>query len=164
MSSEKQSPNTLRTLAYVFAIMCNVGVSFGAFILAIYAMMFSSLSSSLDLLDIYTGITATTLWICAIVCLVPLAWMIPMTIMIKKSRYDSEPHMALSICSLFFLGLLAGIFMLVSMSSASKNDDSQKSTKKEDSDVVALEKYAALYKSKAITKSEYEAKKKQILG
>ncbi|GMO14683.1 MAG: hypothetical protein Ta2E_05170 [Mycoplasmoidaceae bacterium] len=164
MSSDNQTPNTLRTLAYVLAIMCNIGVSLAAVILAIYAMMFASLSSSLGIIDVYTGITAGTLWILAVVCLVPLAWMIPMTIMIKKSRYDNEPHMALSICSLFFLGLLAGVFMLVSMSSTNKDGGSSNSSKKGNSDVEALEKYAALYKSKAITKAEYEAKKKQILG
>ncbi|ALD65989.1 hypothetical protein [Spiroplasma cantharicola] len=48
--------------------------------------------------------------------LIPLAWMIPMTIATKKSIGDNKPHIALGICSIFFMGILGficGILILI---------------------------------------------------
>ncbi|WP_342275453.1 hypothetical protein [Spiroplasma endosymbiont of Cantharis lateralis] len=48
--------------------------------------------------------------------LIPLIWMIPMTIATKKTIGDNQPHIALGICSIFFMGLLglvSGILILI---------------------------------------------------
>jgi hypothetical protein len=48
--------------------------------------------------------------------LLPLAWMIPMTLAAKKAQTDGQPHIALGLCAIIFalpLGLVAGILLLV---------------------------------------------------
>lgn len=46
--------------------------------------------------------------------IIPLAWAIPMTIMIKRSITSGKNHIALGICSLLFLNVIIGILMLIS--------------------------------------------------
>ncbi|WP_381415063.1 hypothetical protein NPX79_03555 [Spiroplasma endosymbiont of Anurida maritima] len=50
------------------------------------------------------------------ILILPLAWMIPMTIAIKKTIYDGKEHIALGICTIFFMpfGIISGILILVS--------------------------------------------------
>jgi len=46
-------------------------------------------------------------------CLIPLAWMIPMTVhYFKKTRAGEPTTLTFKICTLLFVNLLAGIFML----------------------------------------------------
>jgi hypothetical protein len=45
--------------------------------------------------------------------LIPLAWLIPMTIASKKAIGDGQDHIALGVCTLLFSNLLSGIFILV---------------------------------------------------
>ncbi|MDR2636337.1 MAG: hypothetical protein LBB95_00570 [Mycoplasmataceae bacterium] len=52
--------------------------------------------------------------VCVGIFLVPLLWLIPMTLATKKSITDNQPHVTLGVCQLFFAGLIPGIFMLVS--------------------------------------------------
>jgi hypothetical protein len=48
--------------------------------------------------------------------LIPLAWMIPMTLATKRAQTDGQQHTALGVCTILFawpFGLIAGIFILV---------------------------------------------------
>lgn len=47
-------------------------------------------------------------------CLIPLCWMIPMTVKYSNAIKNGEPvSTAFKVCSLLFVNTLAGIFMLV---------------------------------------------------
>ncbi|WP_339021013.1 hypothetical protein [Spiroplasma endosymbiont of Atherix ibis] len=49
--------------------------------------------------------------------LIPLAWIIPMTIAARKSIGDGKEHIALGICNILFMtmpfGIVSGILLLI---------------------------------------------------
>ncbi|WP_339020702.1 hypothetical protein [Spiroplasma endosymbiont of Atherix ibis] len=47
--------------------------------------------------------------------LIPLTWMIPMTIMTKNSIDDNKEHIALGVCQILFMpfGIVSGILILI---------------------------------------------------
>jgi predicted permease len=45
--------------------------------------------------------------------IIPLAWLIPMTIATFNARKDHREHVALGVCSIFFSNLIAGILILI---------------------------------------------------
>jgi len=52
----------------------------------------------------------------AFLFLIPLCWMIPMTIATKKAIGDGQEHIALGVCQIIFglaFGLISGILILV---------------------------------------------------
>ena len=50
----------------------------------------------------------------AFLMLIPLAWMIPMTVVLAKKRKNGEkPSVALGVCTLLFVNLISGILILV---------------------------------------------------
>ncbi|WP_338983176.1 hypothetical protein [Spiroplasma endosymbiont of Othius punctulatus] len=58
--------------------------------------------------------------------IIPLFWMVPMTIMINNAKKqvgtpNEKPHIALAICSLLFLGLISGICILIADVSTNNN-------------------------------------------
>lgn len=66
--------------------------------------------------------TILTCWL-----VLPLLWMVPMTILTKNAVNDNKPHIALGICEIIFsltiFGLIAGIFLLLSHTYNSSNED-----------------------------------------
>ncbi|WP_338970310.1 hypothetical protein [Spiroplasma endosymbiont of Labia minor] len=58
--------------------------------------------------------------------LIPLAWMIPMTIATKNAMNEATPHdhLVLGICVLIFQSLLSGILIIVATTTkTNKSDD-----------------------------------------
>jgi hypothetical protein len=46
--------------------------------------------------------------------IIPMCWMIPMTLSTKRAINDKKEHIALGVCMLLFCGILPGILMLIS--------------------------------------------------
>lgn len=103
--------NTLSTVAFAFGVVSIVGVALLAAVYIILAVvMFSTGTDEGSVLG--SGYITS-----GIICVIPLAWAIPMTLKMNRVRKGEETAgIAFCICTLLFLNLISGILLLVDQS------------------------------------------------
>ncbi|ATZ16621.1 hypothetical protein JN01_0158 [Entomoplasma freundtii] len=84
-------------------------------------MIIMTILSVVILTPLLLGTADIYLLFLAIMVLLPLAWMIPMTIMVKRCRNEvgtpnEKNHLALAICCTLFAGIIPGILAIVATS------------------------------------------------
>ncbi|HBR85762.1 MAG TPA: hypothetical protein DEA32_01035 [Firmicutes bacterium] len=97
--------STLRKVAFAFGILTIISVGVTGLIYFFLAISAVAASGA----DTDAAVQMTTLWVTAICLLIPLAWMIPMLIHMKKA---ADLSTGFSICTLLFFNLISGILLL----------------------------------------------------
>ena len=118
VQQNNNSSSSLLQVAFILNIITMV-----VFVLVIPAMMltgsaigsFVSVNSGDDTIGFATGAGFSVFSI--ILCFIPLAWMIPMTIYLNKIRKgQAEITTVYSVCTLFLVNVISGILLLVEQS------------------------------------------------
>ena len=112
--AENNSNKTLGTVAWVFMILACAACVLTAIV------AFAAPSAFMEAMQSYGGtsgvgdIDASAFAVgYAIGCLIPLAWSIPMTVIVKKKLNNNEPiGIGFKICTLLFVNLISGILLL----------------------------------------------------
>ena len=107
-SSEKDS--TLRLIAFIFAVIntAAIGVTVGILALMMIVGIVASASGS-------NPAAAVAFIFLTFLFLIPLAWMIPMTVHIYKIYKGMKANtIAFGVCTLIFCNLISGILLLCS--------------------------------------------------
>lgn len=118
VQQNSNSSSSLLQVAFIFNIITMVSL---ALVVPVIALMgsaiasFVSVNSGSDTIGIATGGEFSIAWL--ILCLIPLAWMIPMTIYLSKIRKgQTKITTAYSVCTLLFVNVVSGILLLVEQS------------------------------------------------
>lgn len=112
-TADKTSPyqtksNGTAKAAWVISIICMI-------VNTIFVLGMSGFVAVLSNEAMLTTTVEVSSYIMLICCLLPLAWQIPMTVMMKKyADGKTSKSVALGICTLLFCNLISGILLLVS--------------------------------------------------
>ena len=119
MSENNSTNKTLGTIALVFMIISCVGVGISA-IVSLFAP--SVMAEMLAGYGEEITITAATGIVYAICSLIPLAWILPMTISVSKKLKNNQPiGVGFKVCTLLFVSMISGILLLC----RTENDNNQ---------------------------------------
>lgn len=102
-----ESDRTLRLVAFIFALINTISIGMMG--------IFGSLMIILTGLANYSSQSIGGFIFLAILCFLPLAWMIPMTVH-TFGLYNGKKQntIAFGVCSILFLNLISGILLLCS--------------------------------------------------